>query len=97
MYHLVCITEGDEWKTAFQTRYGSFEWLVMQEGLANAPASHSFSMIHENYFHGYDRHQCQLIIYLDDILIYSNNLTEHKQHVWEVVLLQLRFVASYKL
>ena len=38
-YHLVCITEGDEWRTAFCTRYGSFEWLVMPFGLTNAPAA----------------------------------------------------------
>ena len=38
-YHLVHITAGDEWKTTFQTRYGSFEWLVMLEGLTNAPTA----------------------------------------------------------
>ena len=38
-YHLVCIAEGDEWKTVFCTRYGSFEWNVIPFGLTNAPAA----------------------------------------------------------
>jgi len=38
-YHLVCIANGDEWKTAFRTCYGSFEWSIMLFGLTNAPAA----------------------------------------------------------
>jgi hypothetical protein len=38
-YHLVQIADGNEWKTMFQTRYSSFEWLVMPEGLTNTPAA----------------------------------------------------------
>ena len=42
-YHLVCITEGDESKMVFCTKYGSFEWLVIQEGLTNTPAAFQLS------------------------------------------------------
>ena len=38
-YHIVCITEGDKWKTTFHTCYGSFQWHVMPFGLTNAPAA----------------------------------------------------------
>ena len=39
VYHLVCIAEGDKWKTAFCTHYGSFEWMVMPFRLTNAPSA----------------------------------------------------------
>jgi len=38
-YNLVCIADGDEWKTVFRTRYGSFEWSIMLFSLTNAPAA----------------------------------------------------------
>ena len=80
-YHLVCITAGDEWKIAFWTRYGSFEWLVMPGGLANAPAA--FQQFMNNIF--MDMMDINVIVYLEDILVYSNDLSEHKQHVREVL------------
>jgi len=81
-YHLVRIAEGDEAKTTFRTRYGSFEWLVIPEGLTNAPST--FQRFMNGVFS--DLIDVSVIIYLDDILIYSNNLAEHRKHVKEVLL-----------
>ena len=80
-YHLVRIAEGDEWKTAFRTRYGSFEWLVMPFGLTNAPAA--FQRFMNDIFS--DLLDVHVIIYLDDILIYSDDPTKHIEHVCEVL------------
>ena len=80
-YHLVQIAEGDEWKTTFRTRWGSFEWNVMPFGLSNAPAAFQHFM---NDVFG-DLLDVCAVVYLDDILIYSDNLAEHQQHVHEVV------------
>ena len=74
MYHLVCITKGDEWKTAFQTCCGSFKWLVMPEVLTKAPAA--FQQFMNDIFA--DMIDINVIVYLDDILVYSDNLMEHK-------------------
>jgi hypothetical protein len=79
-YYLVRIAEGDEWKTAFRTRYGSFEWLVMPFGLTNAPSA--FQRFMNDIFS--DMLDVNVIIYLDDILVYSNDPAEHKKHVHEV-------------
>jgi Reverse transcriptase (RNA-dependent DNA polymerase). len=80
-YHLVRIAEGDEWKTAFRTRYGSFEWRVIPEGLTNAPAAFQRFM-NDTFADLLDKY---VIVYLDDVLIYSSNRKEHKQHVREVL------------
>src|SRR5260370_34227597 len=80
-YHLVCIVEGDEPKMAFQTRYGSYEWRVMPFGLSNAPASFQRFI---NDILG-DLLDVCTIAYLDDILIYSDSLDKHKDHVRDVL------------
>ena len=80
-YHLVRITPGDEWKTTVHTRYGSFEWLVMPFGLTNAPAA--FQRFVNDIFT--DMLDVNIIVYLDDILIYSDNPEEHTEHVREVL------------
>lgn len=61
--------------------YGSFEWLVVLEGLTNAPAT--FQHFVNNIFS--DMLDVNVIVYLDDILIYSNDLSNHRKHVREVL------------
>ena len=80
-YHMIRIAEGDEWKTAFRTRYGTFEWLVMPFGLTNAPAA--FQRYMNDIFS--DLLDVYVIIYLDDILIYSDDPSKHTEHVREVL------------
>ncbi|XP_056419610.1 uncharacterized protein LOC130361071, partial [Hyla sarda] len=84
-YNLIRIREGDEWKTAFNTRDGHFEYLVMPFGLCNAPA------VFQDFVNEIFRdllYSC-VVVYLDDILIFSANLEEHRQHV-RMVLQRLR-------
>jgi len=80
-YNLVRIKEGDEYKTAFRTRYGHFEYLVMPFGLKNAPATfqHFINDVLSDYLDDF------VISYIDDILIYSNSLEEHHEHVRKVL------------
>jgi Reverse transcriptase (RNA-dependent DNA polymerase) len=80
-YHLIWIAAGDEWKTAFRIRYGSFEWLVMPFGLTNAPGG--FQRFLNGIFS--DLLDVYVIIYLDDILIFSGNKDDHFRHVSEVL------------
>ncbi|KAK3565579.1 hypothetical protein QTP86_012893 [Hemibagrus guttatus] len=80
-YNLVHIKEGDEWKTAFHTTQGHYEYLVMPYGLTKAPAV--FQALINELFHDLFNHF--VIAYIDDILIYSASLTEHVQHVCTVL------------
>lgn len=70
-YHLVRIKEGDEWKTAFNTPLGHFEYLVMPFGLTNAPAVFQ-ALINDVLRDMLNRF---VFVYLDDILIFFS-LTE---------------------
>ncbi|XP_041430600.1 uncharacterized protein LOC121397614 [Xenopus laevis] len=80
-YNLVRIREGDEWKTAFRTRYGHFEYLVMPFGLCNAPATfqHFVNDVFRDFLDVF------VIIYLDDILVFSNSLEDHRVHMKKVL------------
>ena len=80
-YHLVRIAEGEEWKTAFRTRWGSYEWCVIPEGLTNAPAT--FQRFMNDIFA--DMLDVCVIVYLNDVLVYSENPEVHREHVKEVL------------
>ena len=77
----MCIAKGDEWKTAFHTRYGSYEFQVMHYGLTNAPAS--FQQFMNDVFK--DMLDVCVVVYLDNILIYSDHPKVHVQHVNKVL------------
>ena len=81
IYYLVCITNGDEWKTAFRTCYKSFEQSVMLFSLTNAPTA--FQRFINSLFSSFL--DICVLIYLDDILIYLNNMSKYHQHVKEVL------------
>ena len=81
-YNLIRITAGDEWKTAFHTKKGLFEYAVMPFALTNAPAS--FQEIMDTIFKNMEG----CIWYLDDILNYAGNTEAEHQAIVEKVLQQ---------
>ncbi len=80
-YHLVRIKEGDEWKTAFNTLIGHFEYRVLPFGLVNAPAV--FQALINDVLR--DMLNVFVFVYLDDILIFSPILQVHVQHIRRVL------------
>ena len=82
-FHKIRINQGDEWMTAFRTRYGLFEWMVTPFGLANAPST--FQKYINWALRDYLDEFCSA--YVDDILIYSSgSRKEHREHVRKVLL-----------
>lgn len=80
-YHLMCIKEGNEWKTVFNTHLGHFEYLVMPFGLKNAPTVFQ-ALVNDDlrdFLDGF------VFVYLDDILVSSKDIREHVPQVRAVL------------
>jgi hypothetical protein len=79
-YYQIRIAKGDEKKTTCPTRYGSYKFLVMPFGLTNAPTT--FCTFMNDIFREWD--DDFVVVYIDDILIYSGSLEEHMEHLHKV-------------
>ncbi len=92
-YNLIRIKEGDEWKTAFSTTTGHYEYRVMPFGLVNSPSVFQ-SFINDVFREMLDHY---VIVYIDDILIYSETLQKHIQHVRSVLQRLIKYQLYAKL
>ena len=83
-YHQLKIRDSNILKTAFRTRYGHYEILVMSFGLTNAPTT--FMHLMDNVFQSYL--DSFVIVFIDDILVYSRSKEEHAHYL--KIVLQLK-------
>ena len=79
-YHQVYLAPGDCKKTVFVTRYGLFEYIVLPLGLCNTPSTfqHLMNLVMYGFIDKF------VLVYLDDVLVYSNNENEHELHLRQV-------------
>ena len=81
-YNNIRIKEGDEWKVAFRTNHGLFEPLVMFFGLTNSPATFQTMM---NDIFRKEIAEGWVVIYMDDIVVHSKDIHEHRKHVSRIL------------
>ena len=80
-FHLIRMVPEDIPKTAFRTKYGHFEFTVMPFGLCNAPATFQSTM--NDIFR--EHLDTSVIVYLDDLLVFSRTHEDHEQHLCQVL------------
>ena len=80
-YHQIRVTEQDAWNISFKTKQGLFEWLVMSFGLCNAPKN--FMRVMNDVFNPFL--DDFVIVYLDNILVFSGTWDEHVRHVKQLL------------